>query len=181
VIEVPHGLVGHLAGVAAVLETATGPDQGAAYALGLEHLAASVTQGDMEFGLNLSGEIAVAAEGAGLAAILAVDDVTAGHLDVPLDHEGLLDGVLDALDLEFLSAEGAAEETLHDGGGDGQGRRMLFGRERVVARNVSVSLEGALHGESDALLVEGFAVPIAFADGEFTALKRVDAVQGELA
>jgi hypothetical protein len=58
---------------------------------------------------------------------------------------------------------------------------MLFGRERVVARNVSVSLEGALHGESDALLVEGFAVPVAFADGEFTALKRVDAVQGELA
>ena len=57
----------------------------------------------------------VAAERAGLAAILAVDDVSACHLDMPLHHEGLLDGVLDPLDLKLLATDGAAEESLDHG------------------------------------------------------------------
>ena len=180
VVEVPHGLVGHLAGLAAVLESAAGADQGAADALGLEDLLAAVTEDDVELCLDVTGQVAVSAEGAGLAAVLTVNDVAAGHLGVPLDHEGLLDGILDALDLELLATDGAAEEALDDGGGDRKCGGLILGREGVIAGDVAVGLEGALDGETDALLVEGFATAITLAHGEFTALKRVDPVEGEL-
>ena len=99
---------------------------------------------------------------------------------MPLNHQGFLDGILDALDLELLAPDRAAEEALNDGGCDGNGCGLILGREEVIAGDVTVGLEGTLHGQTDALLVEGFAVAVALADGEFTALKRVDAAQGEL-
>ena len=99
---------------------------------------------------------------------------------MPLDHEGLLDGILDALDLELLATDGTTKEALHDSGGDGNGRGLILGREGVIAGDVTVGLEGALHCQTNALLVEGFAAAVALANGEFTALKRVDAAQGEL-
>jgi hypothetical protein len=58
---------------------------------------------------------------------------------------------------------------------------LILGRERIITGNVTVGPEGALNGETDALLVEGFAAPVALADGEFTPLKGVYSTEGELA
>jgi hypothetical protein len=135
----------------------------------------------MELGLDVSLHITVSAQGSSLAAVLAVDDVATRHLDMPLGHERLLHGILDTLDLEFLTADGAAEETLDDGGGHREGCRLILGREGVVAGDIPVGLEGTLDSKTDALLVEGFAATITLANGEFTSLKRVDSAEGELA
>ena len=60
----------------------------------------------MNLGLDLTGEIAVTTQGAGLAAVLTVNDVTTGHVGVSLDHQRLFNGILDALDLKLFATDG---------------------------------------------------------------------------
>ena len=180
IIEAPHRLVGHLAGLTAVLKPTAGTDQGTADTLRLQDLLAAITKGDMKFSLNLAREIAVAAQGAGLASILTVNDVPAGHLDVSLHHEGLLHGILNTLDLEFLTTGCTTEEALDDGYRHRKSSSLILRGKGIITRNIAVSLEGALHGKSDPLLVEGFAAAIALADDEFATLQGVDSAQGEL-
>ena len=181
VVKTPHRLIGHLTGLTAVLKPAAGTDQGAADTLGLQDLLASVTEGDMKLCLNMTGKIAVSAQGTGLAAILTINDVPASHLDVALHHESLLHGILDTLDLEFFATGGTTEEALDDSGCHGKSRGLILWGKRIVAGNIPVCLEGAFDGKANSLLIEGLATTIALANGEFTTLKGVDSAQGELA
>ena len=132
----------------------------------------------MKFGLDVSSDVTVAAQGAGLASVLTINDVATGHLSVTLNHQGLFDGILNALNLELFAADGATEKTLNNSRCHRQSGGAIFRREGVIARDIAVGLEGTLDSETDALLVEGFGTTITLAYGEFTTLHRVDTIEG---
>ena len=181
IIEIPHGLVSHVPGIASIFETTAGADQRTANALWFESIPTTVAQCDVKLFLNISCQIAIPTQSAGLAAILTIDNIPTGHLHMPLSHKGLFHGILYPLDFELLPPYGTTEKPLHNRTRHGDHGSLILGRERIVVGNITVSLEGALHGKADAFLIEGFAVSVTLSDGEFSPLKGVNSVQGELA
>ena len=134
----------------------------------------------MEFRLHLTSKIPVSTEGAGLTAVFTIDDIAAGNLSMPLDHEGLFYGVLDTLDLKFLATNGAAEKALNHSRTHGMGRRLVFMRKLVVMRDITLGLKGTLHREADAFLVKFCTTTVTLTDGKFATEQGVDSVEGKL-
>jgi hypothetical protein len=149
--------------------------------LGVEGAEGAVELADVDDGLGLAVEGAVAAQGAGFAAFFAVEDVGAGDGMVAVFHEDLFGPVLDAFDVDEFAANGFGEDAGDGGfGGFVNGELVGFG-EGVVFGDGEDGFEGVFDGQVDAGFVEGFDAAVAFADGEFASFEGVNACEVKLA
>jgi hypothetical protein len=116
-----------------------------------------------------------------LAPVFAVKNVSLGHAMLSRFHELRLDQILNGLDLQRLALHRPGHHRLHHGIGDMNGAGLHSGRQWLIRRQAGIGLEGGFDGEENAGFVEGNNASVAFVNGKFPPLERVQLSQPELA
>ena len=113
VVEVAHCFLRNRLPGAAVFQSAAGADDVTTDALRIERLTGPVRAGHEQLRLQLPVNRAVAAQSAGPAALLTVEDVAARCVVMPGRHQLRFDAVLNQFDLQQFTPDSAPKTFFH--------------------------------------------------------------------